>query len=252
MSIDQYLIDQIIQKEMLKLTATRTYTQIKNLQRQCNIALNQQQAILDQLSNPYVISQCDIYDHIRDIFTNLRNSTDIKQQIINLKYIYSVQAEQCISSADDSEIINSSMLCTPATLKRATIAQEKLSHSTFLYKSALSQLQRKNFEAHSESELCTVIDSMNNNDLQSFWQLVSQIQISVDNKRQRPQKLASRLSAFYEQTYRQHLFSYKLTHSDVTFLKRAYEQSESKISELTSELMKTHFKDKNVFSFSVH
>ncbi|CAL6060876.1 Hypothetical_protein [Hexamita inflata] len=147
MSIDQYLIDQIIQKEMLKLTATRTYTQIKNLQRQCNIALNQQQTILDQVIH---MQQANVTFMIKFvIFLQI-----ILQQIINLIQNDLVQAEQCVYSAGDSEIINSSMLFTQATLKRATIAQEKLSYSTFLYKSALSQLQRKNFDAHSESQLC--------------------------------------------------------------------------------------------------
>ncbi|CAL6080749.1 Hypothetical_protein [Hexamita inflata] len=146
MSIDQYLIDQIIQKEMLKLTATRTYTQIKNLQRQCNIALNQQQTILDQVIH---MQQANVTFMIKLIFLQI-----ILQQIINLIQNDLVQAEQCVYSAGDNEIINSSMLFTQATLKRATIAQEKLSYSTFLYKSALSQLQRKNFDAHSESQLC--------------------------------------------------------------------------------------------------
>ncbi|CAL6040767.1 Hypothetical_protein [Hexamita inflata] len=121
------------------------------------------------------------------------------------------------------------------------ILSEKEAIYTQIYKEALSTICKQNFDENTNCQLCKIIDNLNNPI--EFWQLVHTQMASYKN-----QKISIQdVQGYYDVVYRQALYTDRVNDQDREYLKSYFQQSRFKINQQVQQLMKTYFKDRDIF-----
>ncbi|CAL5985056.1 Hypothetical_protein [Hexamita inflata] len=121
------------------------------------------------------------------------------------------------------------------------ILSEKEAIYTQIYKEALSTICKQNFDDNTNCQLCKMIDNLNNPI--EFWQLVHTQMASYKN-----QKISIQdIQGYYDVVYRQALYTDRVNDQDREYLRSYFQQSGFKINQQVQQLMKTYFKDRDIF-----
>ncbi|CAL6017224.1 Hypothetical_protein [Hexamita inflata] len=119
--------------------------------------------------------------------------------------------------------------------------RQRLNYFTQMIKAALTEIYQTDHSNKEPKELCSIIDNSLTLQTQQFWKYLSS---NVE-----PKKTITQLKQYYKNCYLRILHTDRLTETDKQYITELWKAKKDTIlqSQFAKELMKTYFKDRDVF-----